>query len=117
MKKKMYAFFVSVMIFFLAGFSCDRERNIEFDETEPLSLSPSVSWALVTEPYVAFRNSESWEGEAVAHCRKGDILMVVGRSIEPDGTWYRFDEGWIFESSLALYSNRYKALSAKREFK
>ena len=43
--------------------------------------------------------------------------MVVGRSIEPDGTWYRFDEGWIFESSLALYSNRYKALSAKREFK
>lgn len=94
-------------------FSCKKDKTIYFDTSVPLSLNPDISWALITEPYVAFRNDDSWNGEVVGHCRKGDIFRVLGKSITADGVWYSFESGWIPESSLSIYSNRYKAQTAK----
>ncbi len=110
-------FLLLASLFSILFFSCRKNTSIEFDQSRPLSLSPDVSWALITEPYVAFRRENLWAADVVGHCRKGDVLMVVGKSITQDGVWYEFEGGWIPENSLSVYSNRYKAETARSGLK
>lgn len=120
--KRFFSAFSALSVLFivlccLSVFSCRKDRNIYFDESEPLSLAPDVSWALVTEPYVAFRKENGWQSEVEGHARKGDILMVSGKSFSGDESWFRFDQGWLPENSIMVYSNRYKAEKAKSELR
>ena len=109
--KKTLLVFLSLLSFFCI--SCKKDNTIYFDESEPHSLTPDISWALVSEPYVAFRESADWSSEVKGHCRKNDILEVKGTSISSSGIWYYFDGGWLPSSSVLIYSNRFKALTAK----
>lgn len=116
MKRKVFVLLlISALSLLLV--SCKKDKNIYFDSSDPLSLAPDISWALVTDPYVAFRKEENWQSEIEGHARKGDILMIKGKSFTSDGTWYFFDEGWLPESSISVFSNKYKAETAKSELK
>lgn len=104
-----------IFAFVLVLFSCKNEKNIKFDNTEPLSLMPDVSWAIVVNPYVGFQKSASWDSEVLSHARKGDIFQVLGKSFSnEDEVWYEFKNGWLNSSSIQVYSNRLKAISAKK---
>ena len=109
--KKLILIVLSLASFFVI--SCKKDKTIYFDQSEPLSLEPDISWALITEPYVAFRNEDSWDGEVIGHCRKGDIFRIMGKSIKKEEVWYNFESGWIPESSISVYSNKFKAQTAK----
>lgn len=98
--------------------SCNRSKPAVFDESEPLALAPDVQWALVIDPYAAYRSENSWSGEVKGHCRKGDILRVEGTSFSNnDEYWYYFENGWLPDSSISLYSNRLKAQTAAGRLK
>ena len=107
--------FISILIIlFLTSFitSCKKKaaEAIVFDNTHPLALAPDVEWAVVTEPYAVFKESDEWGAATAGHCRKGEILQVKGKSVDADKeNWYYFEGGWLPQSCVSIFSNRYKA--------
>ena len=96
----------------------NKEEVISFNESHPLSLAPDVEWALITDPYAAYRSDIEWNADVTNHCRRGDILQVYAKSIDKQKTvWYKFEEGWLPETCLTIYSNRYKAQTAAANLK
>ena len=115
-------FFVLICIIFcgamLTGCKKNKEEVIIFDQEEPLSLAPDVEWALITDPYAAYRQETDWNSKITNHCRRGEILQVYAKSIDKDKTvWYKFKEGWLPETCLSIYANRYKAKTAAEALK
>lgn len=92
--------------------SCSKksEEKIIFDNSQPLALAPDVEWAVVVEPYAVFKDTDEWGAATVGHCRKGEILQVKGKSVDAaKDTWYFFEGGWLPQSCVSIFSNRYKA--------
>lgn len=118
MKKKI--FLLLILIFISTIISCNRnkEETIVFDQSYPLSLAPDVEWAVVTDPYAAFKEDKDWNAPVTGHCRKGEILQIYAKSMDKEKTnWYKFENGWLPETCLAIYTNRYKAQTAAGELK
>ncbi len=115
--KKIPAIILSVFLFSVLS-GCTKEKVIVLDESEPLALAPDVQWALVVDPYAAYRQDTSWSSEVLNHCRKGEILKVEGQNLV-NGTevWYNFAYGWLPSSAVAIYSNRLKAKTAAAKLK
>ena len=100
--------------------SCSKKQEevIVFDSSEPLSLAPDIEWALITDPYAAYKENMEWNAEVTGHCRRGEILMVYAKSMDKEKTvWYKFEEGWLPEKCLKIYTNRYKAQTAAENLK
>ena len=106
--------FSLILIFFLASVSCNgKNRNqIQLDKSDSISLSPSISWALVVTPYVPYYSSPAYKDISSQYCRRGDILQVMATSFS-DGTWYKLEGGWVPASSVKVYSNKYRAETEK----
>lgn len=110
--KKVY--FACLVMFLLSFVSCQKKEDdtIVFDNSEPLALAPDVEWAVVNDPYAAYKSEIGWESSVIGHSRKGDILRVLGKSVDKNNeVWYSFENGWLSESCLLIYSNRFKAQS------
>lgn len=114
--KKIGIFILLAASFFICS-SCEKktEEVIVLDESNPLSLSPNVSWAVVNDPYVVYKADKSFDSDVVGHCRRGDILQVIGKSSDKTGKiWYSFKDGWISDDYISIYNNRYKALTVSK---
>ena len=118
--KRLFTATILIFILFLilTGFSSCQKKTAEpivFDNSHPLALAPDVEWAVVTEPYAVFRESDEWGGATAGHCRKGEILQVKGKAVDAaKDTWYYFEGGWLPQSCLSIFSNRYKAETASK---
>ena len=111
------ALFFAVIASFI---SCTKKsaETIPLDTSEPLALAPDISWAVVLDPYAAYRLTSSWDSATAGYCRKGDILQVTGKAaVKENGIWYKFKDGWLPESAVTIYSNRYRAESAAGKLK
>ena len=106
-------FCLSVILLLTVLFvSCTKKdtETIVFDNTHPLALAPDVEWAVVIEPYAVFKENDEWNAATAGHCRKGEILQVKGKSVDAKKeNWYYFDGGWLPQSCVSIFSNRYKA--------
>ena len=92
------------------GCSKKSAEVIVFDDRHPLALAPDVEWAVVTEPYAVFKESDEWGAATAGHCRTGEILQVMGKSVDSTKeNWYYFEGGWLPQSCVSIFSNRYKA--------
>ena len=104
---------LSAALFIAAVFTgCAKksEEVIVFDNTHPLALAPDVEWAVVTEPYAVFRETDDWSAATEGHSRKGEILQVRGKAVDSNKeNWYYFEGGWLPQSCVSIFSNRYKA--------
>lgn len=103
---------ISVLLVLGSLFSCRKREDdtISLAEEVPLSLAPDVNWAVITSPYAAYKEITDWDSETKSYCRKGDILQVLGKSIDSsNNAWYKFEGGWVSATCLTVYSNRYKA--------
>ena len=51
-----------LVLFSMLIFSCAKKEDeiIFLDNREPLALAPDVQWAVVNEPYVAFKENKEW---------------------------------------------------------
>ena len=96
--------------FLIIGCAKKDETEIILDNSEPLALAPDVQWAVVSEPYAAFKESKDWSASVIGHCRKGDILQIKDKSLDSKNeVWYYFEQGWLPSSSVLVYNNRLKA--------
>lgn len=103
-------FFSTILV--ITSCSKNNEEKILLDNSYPLALAPDVSWAVVTDPYVAYKADKSWESDVVGYCRRGEILQVQGKSQDSTGeVWYYFENGWLSSDCIRVYNNRYKAKS------
>ncbi|UTD02828.1 hypothetical protein HRI97_07025 [Treponema socranskii subsp. buccale] len=105
---------------FVSFVSCTKKssESIRLDVSDPLALAPDISWAVVLDPYAAYRHSPSWDDAAEGYCRKGDILQVTGKAaVKESGTWYKFKDGWLPDSAVTIYANRYRAENAAEKLK
>lgn len=101
-----------LVVFCCVLISCRKDKTILFDTGDPLALAPDISWALIVEPYAAFRIEPGWQAEVKSHGRKKDILRVRGKKIVDSEIWYKFEEGWLPDSAITIYTNKYKAQTA-----
>ena len=78
--------FLSVFFLTFLLFSCNQKKEevIVFDEVHPLALYPDVSWALITDPYVAYKKEIGWDSETTGHSRSGEILQVMGMATDSE---------------------------------
>ncbi len=112
MKNKLIMGIVLALLLAGAFTGCSKktEDKIVFDNSHPLALAPDVEWAVVTEPYAVFKETDDWSAATAGHCRKGEILQVKGKSVDASkDTWYFFEDGWLPQSCVSIFSNRYKA--------
>lgn len=104
----------------LAFASCEKSgqdlSSLSFETTSRISTENRI--ALVTDPYISFRDKSGADGITVAHGRRGEIYDISGVSlIEADGeliTWYNLGPGWVVSTSVQIYSDRSKAESASK---
>lgn len=105
---KSFAFAAVILAVLLAG--CKKQTGIELDERHTLSLAPDIKWAVIKEPYVAYRTDKSWDAPTGGYERKGEILQVFGTSSAKDGgVWFKFEGGYLPASAVVIESNRYRA--------
>lgn len=118
MNKKIALISIILCFFTLVSCSGKKDEVIVFDDSHPLALAPDVSWAVVKDPYAAYKAEPLWSAAVSGHCRKGEILQVIGKTVDKDNTpWYYFEAGWLPANSLLIYSNRYKAQTASGQLK
>ena len=113
MKRKNFYIAAVLLLSTLSIFSsCEKkdEESIVFDTRHPLALAPDVEWAVIVEPYAVFKIEDEWTSATAGHCRKGEILQIKGKSVDSENeNWYYFDGGWLPQSCISVFSNRYKA--------
>lgn len=112
MKNKIIIIFAVSIIAaaFFTGCAKKSSEVIVFDNSHPLALAPDVEWAVVTEPYAVFKETDEWGAATAGHCRKGEILQVLGKAVDAQKeNWYYFEGGWLPQSCVSIFSNRYKA--------
>lgn len=116
MNKKI---FFAVFLFFLclSLSSCfRRQEELLIDISAAEAVVPGERWALIIEPYAAYRIKPSFSASVSAHGRQGDIEKVSGTFIDIDDVhavqgslWYCFSSGWLPEKAVRVYSNKLKA--------
>ena len=116
MNKKI--FFAAFLFFLCLSLSSCFRRQEEplIDISAAESLVPGEQWALIIEPYAAYRIKPSFTAGISAHGRQGDIEKVDGTFIDTDSVsdehgmlWYCFSSGWLPEKTVRVYSNKLKA--------
>lgn len=111
-------FFALFFLLTFAFFSCDKNKveEIQLDNSDPLALAPDIRWALVVDPYAAFRKETSWDAEPIGYCKKGELFPVLASASVPNEkgveTWYFMEDGWLPESVISIYQNKFKAAKA-----
>ena len=117
MKNKILISVLFTLLFAALLPSCKKKTSekIVFDNSHPLALAPDVEWAVVTEPYAVFKETDEWGAATTGHCRKGEILQIKGKSVDAEKeNWYYFEDGWLPQSCVSIFSNRYKAESVSK---
>lgn len=116
---------VAAMIFasVLLG-SCNvvKDREISVEPENPVELTPGIQWAVINTPYAGFRKEPSFSSEVIFHARKGEIFQISGKALEQYENedfdvpvikfWYKLDEGWLEETSVMIYDNKFMARTA-----
>ncbi len=120
---KSLFFFAAVFVFLpLCFFSCKKNDplDIVLDNSDPLALAPDVRWAVVIEPYAAFRESISWDAVAVDYCKQGELFPILASALAPEEmggeNWFRFEDGWLPASAISVYPNKFRAAKAAAAF-
>ena len=110
--KTFILFFISLVLIFFT--SCSKNKmGIPANLSTVENVMASGEWAVITIPYASFREEPLETAEIINHGRRGDICAVIGKKIQKNETstkiWYNFENGWISESDLSIYSNKLQA--------
>ena len=110
---------ITLLFFFiiLSLNSCKKEKKA-VDISIFQSISATEQWAVVKDSYVAFYEEADKTASIQANGRKGDILEIQGekwlvkKNIKEK--WFLFENGWLEESSISIYSNELQAKKASQ---
>lgn len=115
--KKTLLLLLCIILCLISG--CSKTKTeLPADLTEVEGLFVSDSYAVITEPYTAFKLEPSIESETTGHARGGDIYIVQAVSYISNSSkrtkWYYFEQGWLPESVLTIYKNHLQANTASK---
>ena len=112
---KKIVFLLCALVLF-SSCNIKKEKEIVLDNSDPLALAVDVQWALVTDPYATFKTDREWNSSDRGHAKKGEVLKVIGISLSSEKEkWIRFNEGYLPEKSVKVFSNKYQAEKAARD--
>lgn len=114
--RKAFALFLS-MAFICLFASCSKNKGIDDASLNQDYLVPGVQWAVVQDPYVAFKENPGFDENVVSHARRGEVFEVLGKTNITSGrgaskrndTWYKFEPGWLEANVVMIYNNKLKA--------
>lgn len=96
--------------------SCQKEEEKPIDVSHTQSLASSPKWAVITEAYASYLTEPKQDSAIASYGRVGDVIPVDGIKIEnTDTVWYKFEQGWLPQSSVTIYSNKLQATSASQD--
>lgn len=124
--------FIILSFFSILFFACSKERVIDLNSLDSLSITPDQQWAVVKVPYVSFLENCDYSSTVLTHARGGDIFLVHGKNfvkkqsevstskkyskkIEEIEVWYKFEEGFLSSSLVDIYDTKLKAKSASEK--
>ncbi len=99
--------------------SCKREKssNINLDNYDPLALAVDIEWAVISEPYVIFRDVQEWNGKDLGRGKKGEVLKVLGYSYSSENEkWVKFEKGYLPLKTVKVFSNKFQADKISKGF-
>lgn len=104
------------LLFFLSFFSlsCSKTKPISLELKNPDCMNPDIQWALINEPFVAYRSEGDFDSNITAHGRLGDVERIIGVLRTKDLVWYRFSKGWLDASSILVYDTELKAQTGSK---
>lgn len=123
--------FAALLSLMAAG--CKKEKSIEINSSDFMTITPDLQWAVISVPYAAFLETCSYDASVKSHGRGGDVLLVTGKEFvrKPADensssrnksnnaeleTWYKFTQGCISSSYVKIYDTKQKAETASKEF-
>ena len=116
--KKLLLVLTPLLIWLSLFSGCKREKmlNIQLDNSDPLALAVDIEWAVVSDPYITFREEKAWTSKELGHGKKGDVLMVKGYAFSSENEkWVRFEDGFLPLKSVKIFSNKFQAMAASKE--
>lgn len=113
-KTTIFAFFLALPLLLSA---CSKKKGIDDASLNQAALVPGVEWAVVQDPYVAFKENPGFDENVSSHARRGEIFEVKGKTTITSGkgsskrsdTWYKFEPGWLEANVVMIYNNKLKA--------
>ena len=117
--KLLLSFFLLLLIFNF--FSCTKNKtsNISFEQIPQMSVGEK--WAVISSPYIAYKEIASSTANIISHGRRGDVHQILGKKIlvsedlKEKSIWYKLPDGWIEESSIYIYNNQFQAQTAAKK--
>lgn len=117
--KILLSFFIFFMIFSFSSCTKNKISNISFEQIPQISLGEK--WAVISSPYIAYKEMPTSSANIISHGRRGDIHKISGKKIEVSENlkektiWYKLPDGWIEESSIYIYNNQFQAQNAAKK--
>ncbi|MCI5523938.1 MAG: hypothetical protein SO116_04160 [Treponema sp.] len=119
---KSLAFIFSAWILLL-NVSCKKSNYNEIKIEDNVITSADEKWAVIVEPYAAFRSECNFDSTVENHGRKGEVLPVKGNALVKEEhneklgissykKWYYFEKGWLPEETVRIYDNKFRCESA-----
>ncbi len=117
--KILLLLFLVLMIFSFTSCTKNKTANISFEQIPQMSLGEK--WAVISSPYIAYKETPTNTANIVSHGRRGDIHQILGKKIEVSEDlkektiWYKLPDGWIEESSIYICNNQFQAKTAAKK--
>ena len=113
------SFFAILMIFSFSSCTKNKTSNISFEQIPQISIGEK--WAVISSPYIAYKETPTSSANIIAHGRRGDVHQILGKKIlvsedlKEKTIWYKLPDGWIEESSIYIYNNQFQAQTAAKK--
>ncbi len=113
------SFFAILMIFGFSSCTKNKTSNISFEQIPQISIGEK--WAVISSPYIAYKETPTSSANIIAHGRRGDVHQILGKKIlvsedlKEKTIWYKLPDGWIEESSIYIYNNQFQAQTSAKK--
>ena len=120
MNRKIFTTLLILLMIF-STFSCSKNKtsNISFEQIPQMSVGEQ--WAVISSPYIAYKETPISTSKIASHGRRGDIHQILGKKIvvsedlKEKAIWYKLPDGWIEESSIYICNNQFQAKTAAKK--
>ena len=120
MKFKIFlSFFAILMVFSFSSCTKNKTSNISFEQIPQISVGEK--WAVISTPYIAYKETPTSNAKISSHGRRGDIHQISGKKIvvsedlKEKTIWYKLPDGWIEENSIYICNNQLQAKTAAKK--
>lgn len=121
MKNYFIKVFISLLLIFILGGCFLKPSPKEIDISAATKISSLEQWAVITIAYASFKEDAGNQFDIIAHGKQGDVHQILGNKIinsdDKKELWYEFQEGWLPQNAIRVFSNKLQAEFFKEKSK